>query len=65
MTHSTEPKDWKFVKGYGLFSIPENIGKNISRNLGGKYSQKTSWSCKQSATNAIKTASKIAIQKIK
>ena len=65
MTYSTEPKDWKFVKGYRLFSILQNIGKNISRNSRGKYSQKTSWSCKQSATNVIKTASKIAIQKIK
>ena len=40
------------------------IGKNISRNLSGKYSQKLLDHAKQSATDAFKTASKRAIQKI-
>ena len=38
--------------------------KNISKNLSGKYSQKFLDHTKQSATDALKTTSKKAIQKI-
>ena len=38
--------------------MAKNIGKNISQNFKGKYSQST-----QSATNVLKTTSKGAIQK--
>ena len=41
----------------------ENIRKNISKNLSGKYSQKPLGYAKQSATDALKTASKRPIQK--
>ena len=41
----------------------KNIGKNISKNLGGKYSQKLLDHAKQSATDSFKTASKRGIQK--
>ena len=34
------------------------IGKNISKNLGSKYSQKLFDHAKKSATNALRTASK-------
>ena len=40
-----------------------NIGKNISKNLNSKYSQKLLDHAKQSATNALKIASKRTIQK--
>ena len=41
----------------------KNIDKNISKNLSGKYSQKLLDHGKQYATDALKTASKRAIQK--
>ena len=54
-----------FAKNMG-----KSIGKNISKNFSGKYSpgmlaarQKRFDHAKQSATDAFKTASKIAIQK--
>ena len=36
MRYSIEPKDRRYVKGYGFLSFAKNIGKNISN----KYSQK-------------------------
>ena len=46
MCYSVQPRDLRFVKGYGFLSFAKNmcknIGKNISKNLCGKYSQKTS-----------------------
>ena len=41
-----------------------NIGKNISKDLSSKCSQKLFDHAKQSATDALKTDSKRAIQKI-
>ena len=46
-----------------LLKIWVNIGKNISKNLSGKYRQELLDHTKQSATDAFKTASKRAIQK--
>ena len=57
--YSIEPRDRRYVKGYGFLSFVRNIGKNISN----KYIQELVDSAKKSATNAIKTASKRAIQK--
>ena len=45
--------------GYGFLSFAKNMGKNLSN----KYDQKGLDSAKKSTTDAIKTASKIAIQK--
>ena len=59
MRYSIEPRDRRYVKGYGFLSFAENIGKDI----GNKYSQKPLDSAKKSATDAIKTASKKSIQK--
>ena len=60
-------RDWIFVKGYGFLSIAKNMSKNIdkdaSKNFSGKYSPKRFDHVKQSATDALKTASKRAIQK--
>ena len=54
-----EPRDRRYVKVRGCLSFAKNIGKKISN----KYSQKLVDSAKKSATDAIKTASKRAIQK--
>ena len=60
MRYSIEPKDRIYVKGYKFLSFAKNIGKNLSN----KYGQKLLDSAKKSTTDAIKTASKRAIQKI-
>ena len=41
----------------------KNVGRNISKTLSGKYSQKLLDHSKQSATDAIKTTSKRVIKK--
>ena len=38
--YSIEPEYRIFVKGYGFLSFAKNMGKNISKNLTGKHSQK-------------------------
>ena len=60
MRYSIGPKDRIYVKGYGFLSFAKNMGKNLSN----KYRQKPLGSAKKSTTDAIKTASKRAIQKI-
>ena len=32
MRYSIEPRDRRYVKGYGFLSFARNIGKNISNN---------------------------------
>ena len=59
MGHSIEPRDRIYVKGYGFLSFAKNMGKSLSN----KYGQKLLDSAKKSTTDAIKTASKRAIQK--
>ena len=59
MTHySLEPKYRVFVKGYWILSFAKDIGKNVSS----KYGQKLLDHAKQSAEDALRTASKRAIQ---
>ena len=59
MRYSIEPREDLDVKGYEFLSFAKNIGKNLSN----KYSQKFLDNAKKSTTDAIKTASKSAIQK--
>ena len=59
MRYSIEPRDRIYVKGYGFLSFAKNMGKNLSN----KYGQKLLDSAKKSTADAIKTASKRAIQK--
>ena len=59
MRYSIEPKGRIYVKGYGFLSFAKNIGKNLSN----KYVQKLLESAERSTVDAIKTASKRAIQK--
>ena len=62
MRYSVQPRDRIFVKDYGFFSFPKNLGKNIdnhvSENLTSKYSQKLRDNAKQSSTDELKTTSK-------
>ena len=59
MHYSTELRERRYVKGYGFLSFVKNIGKNLSK----KYGQRLVDSAKKSATGALKTASKRAIQR--
>ena len=67
MRYSVEPRYWIFVKGYRFLYFTKNMGKGKilikSENLSDKYSQKLLDRTKQSATDALKTVSKIEIQK--
>ena len=59
MRYSIEPRERICVKGYGFLSFAKNMGKSLNS----KYGQKLLNSANKSTTNAIKTASKRAIQK--
>ena len=59
MRYLTEPRDRIYVKGYGFLSFAKNMGKNLSNKQGQKLFDRA----KKSATDAIKTTSKKAIQK--
>ena len=59
MSYSTEPRDRIYVKGYGFLSFAKSMGKYLSNKNG----QKLLDSSKKSTTDAIKIASKRAIQK--
>ena len=59
MRYSIEPRDRIYVKGYGFLSFAKNIGKSLSN----KYGHKLLDSPNKSTTDAVKTASKRAIQK--
>ena len=55
MRYSLEPRDRVYVKGYGFMCF--------ARSMSNKYGKKLVDTAKKSATDAIKTASKRAIQK--
>ena len=59
MRYSIEPRDRIYVKRYAFLSFAKNIGKNLSN----KNSQEIIFTAKKNTTDAIKTASKRAIQK--
>ena len=64
MRYSIEPRVRRHVKGYGFLSFATSIGTNAAKaakNKINKYSQKLVDTAKKS--DAIKTASKRAIQK--
>ena len=65
MQYSIEPEERRHMKGYGFLSFARNIGTHatkVARNMSNKYDQKLADTTKKSATDAIKTASKRAIQ---
>ena len=59
MRYSIEPKERRYVKGYGFLSFAKNIGRKLSIKNG----QKLVDTAKKFATNALKIAGKKAIQK--
>ena len=59
MMFSIEPSDRIYITGYGFLSF----AKSLSKNFSSKYGQKFLDSAKRSTMDAIKTASKRAIQK--
>ena len=64
--YSIEPRERRHVKGYGFLSFARNISTHstkVAKNMSNKYGQKLVDTTKKSATDAIKTASKRAIQK--
>ena len=66
MRYSIEPRERRYVKGYGFLSFARNIGTHaakFAKNMSNRYSQKLVNTAKKSTTDAIKTASKRAIQK--
>ena len=66
MRYSTEPREQRYVKGYGFLSFARNIGTHatkVAKSLNNKYGQKLVDGSKKSATDAFKIASKRAIQK--
>ena len=66
MCYSIEPRERRYVKGYGFLSFATNIGTHAAKaakNISNEYGQKFVDTAKKSATDAIKTASKRAIQK--
>ena len=67
MRYSIELRDQIFIKVTDFLSFARNMRKNISKNLSrtfnSKYSQKIFDHAKHSATDVLKTGSKIAILK--
>ena len=69
MCYSVQPRDRIFVKRQRVFSFAKNMNKNIGKNISklvdisSKYSQKFLDHAEQLATDALKAASKRAIQK--
>ena len=59
MRYSIEPRDRRYVQGYGFLSFAKNMGTQLSS----KYGQKPFDSAKKSTTDATQTASKRAIPK--
>ena len=66
MCYSVQSRGLIFVRSYEFLSFTKmgkHIGKNINKNLSGKYGQKRLNHTKQSATDTLKTSSKRFIQK--
>ena len=66
MRYSIEPRDRIYVKGYGFLSFAKNMGTHatkVAKNLSNKYSQKLLDTAMKFTADAVKTASKRAIQK--
>ena len=59
MRYSIEPRNIKYEKGYGFLSFAKNMGKNLSN----KYGQKLLDSVTKTTKDAVKVASRRAIQK--
>ena len=66
MRYSIERRDRIYVKGYRFLPFAKSMGRNankVAKSLSNKYGQKLLDSAKKYTADAIKTASKKAIQK--
>ena len=66
MRYSIEPREIRYVKGYGFLSFARYLGTHstkVAKNLNNKYGQKLADSPKKSAAYALKIAGKRTIQK--
>ena len=66
MRYLIEPRERRYVKGYGFLSFAKNMGTHatkFAKNLNNKYGHKLVDTAKKSAADALKIASKRAIQK--
>ena len=66
MRYSIETRERRHVNRYDFLSFARNISihaAKVAKNMSNKYSQKLVVTAKKSTTDAIKTASKRAIQK--
>ena len=64
MHHSIEPRERRYVKGYGLLSFARNLGTHatkVAKSLNNKYGQKLAGSPKKSATDTLKIVVKRTI----
>ena len=59
MRYSIEPRERRYVKGYGVLSFARNIDTHAAKaakNMSNKCSKKLVDTAKKSTTDAIKTA---------
>ena len=66
MRYSIEPRERRYVKGYGFSSFARKLGTyatKAAKNLNNKYGQKLADSAKTSATDALKIAGKEQFKK--
>ena len=66
MHYSIEPRERRYVKGYGFLSFARNLGTHatkVAKNINNKYGEKFADSAKKSATDALKIACKRTVQK--
>ena len=66
MCYSIEPREKRYVKGYGFLSFARHLGTHsikVAKNLNNKYGQKLADSAKKSATDAFKLLAKEQFKK--
>ena len=66
MLYLIEPRETRYVKGYGFLSFARNLGTHatkVAKNLNNIYGQKLADSANKSATDALKILGKRAIKK--
>ena len=66
MRYSIEPRERRYVKGYGFLSFAGDLSTHatkVAKNLNNKYGQKLADSAKKSARDTLKIAGKRTIQK--
>ena len=66
MRYSIEPRERRYVKGYGFLSFARNIGTHrtkVAKNMSKKYNQKLVDTAKKPATDAIRLLQKEQFKK--